>query len=99
MELLVLYLIGYLAHATVQINSNSNHISSTKLILACLFYPFEILFHILNLFLNLIGVNLLFKVEVFLSEKERKEMTDEIDKKLSDAFNSFKQNKGSDDEE
>lgn len=96
MELLVLYFIGYLAHATVQINSNSSYISSTKLILACLFYPFEILFHILNLFLNLIGVNLLFSVEVFLSEKERKKMTDEINQKLSDAFSSFEKKEGSD---
>lgn len=98
MEFLILYVIGYLAHATIQININPSYVSSTKIILACLFYPFIILFHTLNLFLNLIEINLKFSVEVFLSEKEKNQMTDDLDKKLSDAFDKFK-NKGESDEE
>lgn len=96
MEFLILYVIGYLAHATIQININPSYISSTKLILACLFYPFIILFFVLNLFLNLIGINLMFNVEVFLSEKEKDQMTDDLDKKLSDAFAEFKNKDKSD---
>jgi hypothetical protein len=76
MVVLKIYLLIYLIVCTLRIYVYPEYVSAFKICIASLFYPFSLLFFILNIPLSFIGVYLEFKPIITVSNSSDFDMTD-----------------------
>ncbi len=70
------YLSIYLIVASFRIQTYPSKLSSFKICVASLFYPFSVMFFLLNLTLGFFGVYLQYKTVITVSKDLLEEMTD-----------------------
>ena len=97
MGFLIAYLLGFAIACTYRFNKMEG-ISSTKVVLASLFYPLEYAIALLSFITTFFGVYLEFKILVIMSEKEKEDMTDKMMEALRDRLEELDENDGDDDE-